>query len=169
MFWKYAVSLMVLLSVCTSIPATANTPKIPAVSSISSRSLAAEEAEVFDLVNRERGRRNLGTLAWNEDLADIAREYSRKMARERFFDHFDRNGRSVVDRANSRRIGGWQRIGENLFFYRGDGSFSNLAIRGWLKSPSHRENMLDRGWKASGIGIAEARDGSIYVTQVFLE
>jgi uncharacterized protein YkwD len=27
--------------------------------------------------------------------------------------------------------------------------------------------MLDRTWTATGIGIATARDGSIYITQVF--
>jgi uncharacterized protein YkwD len=27
--------------------------------------------------------------------------------------------------------------------------------------------MLDRNWTATGIGIATARDGSIFITQVF--
>ncbi|MGH8527144.1 MAG: hypothetical protein ACREXY_23945 [Gammaproteobacteria bacterium] len=29
--------------------------------------------------------------------------------------------------------------------------------------------MLDRGWTETGIGIAEARDGSIYITQIFIQ
>ena len=165
---KAALVLILLLSVSTVFPTT---PALPffAGEPVSGPSLSDQEYEVFDLVNRERSRKRLRRLDWDDDLADLARQYSRKMARERFFDHYDRNGRSVMDRANESHIRGWERIGENLFYCAATDRFSSLAIRGWLESPTHRENMLDRGWTASGIGIAQARDGSIYITQVFIQ
>ena len=38
-----------------------------------------------------------------------------------------------------------------------------------MKSSSHRRNILDPEWTASGIGVYEARDGRVFVTQVFIE
>ena len=123
------------------------------------------ESEVFELVNRERSKARLGVLAWDDRLARLARDYSRQMAREGFFDHYDKEGRTVVDRAD--RIQGWSEIGENLFVCEDHDYFARTAIRGWLGSRTHRTNMLDRLWTATGIGIATARNGNIFVTQVF--
>ena len=123
------------------------------------------ESDVFDLVNRERSRAHLGRLTWDDGLAQVARDYSRRMAREGFFDHYDPTGKTVMDRAA--RLRNWSSIGENLFVCDEHASFAATAIQGWMNSKTHRTNMLDRGWTATGIGIATARDGSIFITQVF--
>ena len=138
-----------------------------AVSTVSMQGQSGSEGEVFDLVNRERSRARLSTLEWDDRLAKLARDYSRQMAREKFFDHYDPNGRTVIDRAERARLKNWSSIGENLFFCDEHPYFTRTALRGWLKSRTHRTNMLDRNWTATGVGIATARDGSIYITQVF--
>ena len=125
------------------------------------------ESEVFQLVNKERVRARLGGLAWDHRLAGLARDYSRQMAREGFFDHDDPEGRTVIDRAQSARLKNWSIIGENLFFCEPHSHFASTAIRGWMKSRTHRTNILDREWTATGVGIANASDGSIFITQVF--
>lgn len=125
------------------------------------------ESEVFDLINQQRARARLSRLAWDDRLGEIAREYSRKMAREGFFDHFDRAGKTVKDRALEAHVKNWKEIGENLFACEASPSFVTLAVDGWMKSPTHRENILYSSWTATGIGVATARDGSIFVTQVF--
>ncbi|MBC7898485.1 MAG: CAP domain-containing protein, partial [Saprospiraceae bacterium] len=117
---------------------------------------------------RERGKKRLRELSWDDRLARVARNYSKKMAREGFFGHYDPRGKTVIDRADDSGVGGWAKIGENLFMCRGIESFSDLAVRGWMRSPDHRKNILDRKWTSTGIGVAKARDGSIYITQVFL-
>ena len=128
---------------------------------------SSRESEVFELVNRERSKARLTSLAWDDRLARIARDYSRQMAREGFFDHYDPEGKTVTDRALAARIRDWSSIGENLFMCEEHPYFASTAIRGWLKSRTHRTNMLDRSWTATGIGIATAHDGSIFITQVF--
>lgn len=45
---------------------------------------SADDSEIFILVNAERVRHGLNRLFWDEDLADIARDYSKKMADEDF-------------------------------------------------------------------------------------
>ena len=127
----------------------------------------ARESQIFSLINRERARSGLSALTWNPDLAGLARDYSQTMAREGFFDHIDGQGNSVVERAKHARIRGWQKIGENLFECEPTSELASLAMRGWMHSPTHRDNILDPEWRATGIGIAYAANGDIYVTEVF--
>ena len=127
-----------------------------------------EEYEIFRLVNAERAKQRLQPLVWDDDLADVARDHSRQMAKQGFFAHQDRKGRTVVDRAEQRDIRGWSKIGENLFMCDEIDGFERYSVRGWLKSPSHRRNMLNRGWSTTGIGVYRSREGRIYVTQVFI-
>lgn len=134
-----------------------------------SGNLANDELQIHSLINNERRKKGLRDLYWNEELAKLARGYSRQMARESFFSHYDRNGNSVVERAQGSNIRGWSKIGENLFFCEGYDDFDSLAVRGWMNSSEHRRNILDRQYTATGIGVAQTRDGRIYVTQVFIK
>lgn len=129
----------------------------------------SEERRIFDLVNQERRKKGLNELSWDSELARLARSYSQKMARENFFSHYDNEGNSLETRARSMRLKKFRKIGENLFYCEGYGNPISIAVRGWMKSPGHRQNILDRGYTETGIGIAESRDGEIYITQVFLE
>lgn len=128
-----------------------------------------EEFEIYELINNRRNKSRLQQLDWDDDVAEVARRYSEEMARGNFFSHYDKRGKSVVDRANNFGLRGWSSIGENLFFCEGYDNFSNLAVKGWLNSPTHRQVMLDPEWTTTGIGIAADRSGKIYVTQVFLK
>jgi uncharacterized protein YkwD len=138
------------------------------VSGGGSSNLDADERGIFDLVNRERSKKGLGELSWDANLSRLARAYSQKMARENFFSHYDKDGGSVDTRARDMRIKNWSKIGENLFFCEGYDSPNLIAVRGWMKSPSHRENILDPDYTDSGIGIAQSSDGRVYITQVFI-
>lgn len=129
----------------------------------------SDEREIFELINEERSKKGLGELNWDSSLSRLARAYSQKMARENFFSHYDRSGEAVDGRARRMRIKNWSKIGENLFFSQGYGNPNELAVRGWMKSNSHRQNILDPDYTDSGIGIAESDDGRIYITQVFVE
>ena len=130
--------------------------------------ISNDEFQIHNLVNNERRRKGLSDLVWDQDLARMARAFSRQMARESFFSHYDRNGNSVVERAEDSNIRGWEKIGENLFFCEGYDNFDSLAVRGWMNSSEHRRNILDRQFNTTGIGIASTRDGRIYITQVFV-
>ena len=128
-----------------------------------------DEREIFDLINRERQKKNLNNLKWRGDLARMARNYAEKMARERFFSHYDKSGAGVVNRAKDSKIKNWKKIGENLFYIEGMKDFKSFIVKKWMQSSPHRANILDREYNAAGLGIAESRDGTIYITQVFVE
>lgn len=168
------INLSVLLLFCffiaefnsTIFAKSSNTYKEANVKKIN---IYAEEDKIFELINKEREKRGLDSLNWNSELANLARNYSIKMARENFFSHFDKNGDSIADRAKALKITSWRRIGENLFMSQGYEQFSQVAVRGWMKSSGHRKNILEEDYNQTGIGIARSRNGMIYVTQVFLQ
>jgi len=128
-----------------------------------------DEHQIFELVNAQRQKSRLNDLIWDDKLARMARSYSKKMAKENFFAHADFDGKTVVERAEDSNVKNWRKIGENLFYFEGNHNFDALAVKSWMKSPTHRQNILDENWTATGIGIAESRDGRIYITQVFIE
>lgn len=130
---------------------------------------SADESDIFRLVNRERERAGLGDIQWDDKAAAAARRYAERMANERFFSHLDPDGNTAVERAERSGLKHWSRIGENLFECDPTNGFTSLAVRGWMRSPSHRQNILYRSWTAGGVGMAEADDGTIYVVQIFIE
>lgn len=128
----------------------------------------ADEDEIFAMVNEQRQNNNLDVLVWDAQLAEIARDYSVQMASEKFFDHFDPQGADVVVRAKKSRLKHWNKIGENLFSVEGLRDFDAFAVTNWMKSPTHRQNILDADFNTAGIGVAQSESGEIFVTQVFI-
>lgn len=125
------------------------------------------EIDIFNLVNRERQKLGIKALEWDERLEGLSRRYSEQMAEEGFFSHYDADGKSIKDRFRTLQIRKWRKVGENLFKFSGNADFKKYAIRGWMRSQGHRENILDYTYTYSGVGIAVAENGTIYVTQIF--
>lgn len=129
--------------------------------------VSSDEQLIMEMINEERGNKKLNSLIWDAKLAQLARSYSNKMARENFFSHYDLKGNNLANRAKDFNIS-WTGIAENLYFCQGFDDPVEAAVRGWLKSPAHRANLLNKNWSATGIGVAETADGRFYVTQIFL-
>ena len=103
-------------------------------------------------------------LAWNDKLAVAALAHSSDMAQREYFDHVDRRGTGVAERA--RRQGyAWRMVGENIAA--GQGS-AQQVVAGWLASPGHCANILSPDYREMGTAYAlnpkAAMD--IYWTQV---
>ena len=126
------------------------------------------ERQVFALINQKRMESGLNSLIWNDDLAKIARMHSKSMADRKFFDHTGLDGKMVNNRADAIGLSKWRSIGENIAYNRGYAAPLEFAVEGWMKSPAHRDNILNNRWQESGIGIAVTDDGTYYFTQVFL-
>ncbi len=41
------------------------------------------------------------------------------------------------------------------------------TIKGWMDSPDHRQNILDKNYTREAIGLAIGDDDKVYVTQMF--
>lgn len=128
----------------------------------------ADEDEIFALVNEARQKHNLKVLVWDKQLSELARDYSARMARENFFDHFDSQGADIVVRAKKSNLRHWSKIGENLFSISRMRNFDSFAVENWMKSLTHRQNILDAEFNTAGIGIADSSDGEVFITQIFI-
>lgn len=129
-----------------------------------------DEAEVeylsFQLVNQARGEEGAGELSYDETLADVAREYSRRMRDEGFFAHVDPAGSGFTDRLHAAGVHVMV-AGENLAVVEGSGSPASSAHRGFLNNPAHRDNLLDGRFTHAGVGAARRGD-TYWITQLFV-
>lgn len=136
---------------------------------VTSKSLISKtEIQVFELINEKRKENGLPAIEWSEDMAKIARLHSENMAKFNFFSHTGLDGFMVNDRADALGISNWKAIGENIAYNRGYQNPAEFACERWMMSSTHRENILNRRWKQSGIGVAVTSDGTYYFTQVFV-
>lgn len=126
------------------------------------------EQAAFKQINKIRQENGLNALEWSKDMAKVARLHSENMAKYKFFAHQGQDGLNVNDRADSFGFYNWIALGENIAFNRGYENPVEKACDSWMKSPGHRDNMLNKRWKEAAIGVTIAGDGTVYFTNVFM-
>jgi uncharacterized protein YkwD len=122
---------------------------------------------VFALANRQRRLHGLHELAWNEALAAQARRQSTNMMERAFFSHIDPVRGALSGRLHAAGIQ-WIRCSENIFREHGLDDPAHEAVDGWMKSPGHRESVLDPLFTQTGVGIAISPDTEYFITQIFI-
>jgi uncharacterized protein YkwD len=127
---------------------------------------ARMEQQVQQKINAIRQQQGLAELRQNEKLAQVARNYSRRMAEEQFFAHVSPKGDTLADRVGSAGIF-YLRVGENLFTSTNIPDPVPAAVEGWMNSPGHRENILRSEYRETGIGVWRTGD-TYYFTQLFM-
>lgn len=143
---------------------------------LSAQTSTTLERRIHDLVNAERQKARTGPLTWDSKLADIARTHSRDMARRHFFAHVNPDGEDPTARGRRagyecrKILGNRIRVGlaENLYEASGTArdDIEHASVRGWMNSPGHRQNILEKNYTKTGVGVAVAGD-SIFITQLF--
>src|SRR6185436_13074627 len=132
------------------------------------REIESLEQQCLDEVNRVRRARRLARLDFYDDLLPVARQYSRRMAEERFFSHTDPDGRTVRERVDEADIK-WRMVGENLAYSNGYINPVAASLHSWMESPGHRRNILDPDFRLTAIGAWIDSDGTVYFTEIFLK
>lgn len=129
--------------------------------------IALLEKEIFEESNRCRGDYAIPSLDYSSSLSELARSYSKDMARRAFFSHIDPDGRNIRERLWAAGIS-FRSAGENLARVSGGYFTSNQILSAWAQSLSHRQALLAREYKSSGVGIISTQ-GVYYITQIFIE
>jgi uncharacterized protein YkwD len=132
------------------------------------REIALLEEQCLGEVNRLRRAHGLESLDFDEELLEVARAYSRRMAEEKFFSHADPEGRSVRERVNEAGIS-WQMVGENLAYSNGYINPVAASLRGWMESAPHKRNLLEAGFQQTAIGVWISSNGTVYFTEIFMK
>lgn len=161
------------------------------------------EKWVIEFTNEERISAGLQPLRHDAAISDIARSHSENMARLSLLSH-DIRGEDPTDRAltagyNCRAYRGdgsysyglseniaehpkvtqWMDFGMSyrpVDFDRDAEEMARGLVQGWMSSPGHRENILDRDSRRIGVGIAIQEtpeygyiSETVYATQNFSE
>jgi uncharacterized protein YkwD len=120
------------------------------------------EAEMLNMVNKERREQGLPILAPDPELREVARAHSRDMLARSYFSHNTPEGKTVADRARRAKVR-YLTIGENLAL----APTLKMAHTGLMNSPGHRANILRNTFARVGIGILDGGRYGIMVTQNF--
>jgi len=115
--------------------------------------IEALEREVLALVNSERSSRGIGSLVWDEDLHEIAREHSEEMARRGELFHS-----SMYEPYAENCWGG----GPGSLYYHN----ASDIVSSWMGSPPHRTWLLCPHLRHIGVGIAVS-DNGMYASWTF--
>ena len=132
------------------------------------------EQQMLELLNRDRADpantpETYGRalpLQWNERLAAVARAHSLDMLNQGYFAHEDGQGRNVANRVEATGMA-WQSVGENIAIYNSIASAEAAFMNEPRFTRNHRANILNASFKEVGIGIVQAPNGSLYITQNF--
>ncbi len=120
------------------------------------------EAQMLELVNRERKATGLAPLAADPELTEVARQHSTDMFRRGYFAHVTPENDSPFDRIRNAKIR-FSIAGENL----ASAPSMQIAHTGLMKSPGHRANILRPEFGRVGIGIMDGGIHGLMVTQDF--
>jgi uncharacterized protein YkwD len=120
------------------------------------------EAQMLELVNKERTSRGLNPLKADPEMAVVARKHSVDMFARSYFSHYTPEGLDPFDRMHRDHLR-FLTAGENLAL----AQTLSIAHTGLMNSPGHRANILNPSFGRVGIGVL---DGGIYglmITQNF--
>jgi uncharacterized protein YkwD len=120
------------------------------------------EAEMLDLVNRERASVGLRPLAPDPELTAVARAHSADMFARGYFAHVTPEGLSPFDRMTRAHVY-FRTAGENLAL----APTLKIAHTGLMNSPGHRANILRPEFGRLGVGIMDGGARGIMVSQEF--
>ncbi len=109
--------------------------------------------EFVRLVNAKR--RSLGCLElnWDSKVAAIALGHSTDMLSRHYFSHTNPDGRGPFERLRE-SMPGFSSAAENIAL---GARTAQEVFDAWLRSPGHRDNMLDSRFTRHGVGRVEDR------------
>lgn len=135
---------------------------------IESAEIRELEITLSELVNQYRKDHGLDQLTASEDIAGLAANWAMQMCVEKEFKHNPQFNLILND---------YILAGENLakIKFKSKKTADELArkiFEGWLRSPSHKANIVDSDYNFSGIAAVAEFDGeyyTVYVCQNFMQ
>ncbi len=122
---------------------------------------------IFELTNQTRDNAGVQPLVLDPLLNRVAQAHARDMAERDFFSHTNPDGLSPFDRLTAAGIE-YRAAGENIAWY----PTAATAVRGWINSTGHYENLVRSSFGRIGIGVYKENpdeSGNFYYVQVFTD
>ncbi|WP_408897286.1 CAP domain-containing protein [Nocardioides sp. R1-1] len=155
--------LAALLGGQTTVPAPPPAPGQPAPAPIPMAVHPSFEDRVVAIVNRRRAAAGCPAVRSHAKLRRAARTHSVGMAQYRTMTHFLPGEAGLGERVSYAGYDGWRRLAENV----ASGFDSPRGVmQGWMRSPSHRRNILDCRMRHLGVGVV-VQGSQLWWTQDF--
>ena len=166
---------MILLAALGGCASLMGTPPEPSAVPDPKTQMAALETRIAGLTQEERLKMDPKALklAFDPELARVARERASDMAAKNYLAHAAPNGdtSATLLMAEDAKFQGL--LGENLaaqHYVKQSGvdveEFAQRFLDEWMKSQPHRENLAFAGYDRTGVGAAVNGD-TVYVAQLF--
>lgn len=129
------------------------------------------ESRVHEVTNEFRSEKGLSVWGYDDDLAGIARAYSRDMAKRNYFSHVNPEGQTAPERCEEFGYYGYP-IGENLAKREiqteqtGPDYLARKLVGQWKRSTGHRRELLSDLYVEEGVGIYITAEGIVYATTI---
>jgi uncharacterized protein YkwD len=120
------------------------------------------EAEMLELVNRERAANGLEPLEADPEMTEVARRHSADMFTRGYFSHNTPENKTPFDRMRALDVR-FRTAGENLAL----APTLPIAHTGLMNSPGHRANILEPRYGRLGIGVLDGGRRGLMITQNF--
>ncbi|MGE5474933.1 MAG: CAP domain-containing protein [Ignavibacteriales bacterium] len=133
------------------------------VNSKTNSSLFKMEQELNTLINQERKKAGVKALKLDENISKIARTRAKDMVSNNYFSHTSSKYGSVFDMLKNNKIK-YKIVGENI----AGSADIKQTLKAWLKTDSHKKNILNKNYNYTGIGIAKSKDYGLIIVQDFI-
>jgi uncharacterized protein YkwD len=129
-------------------------------------------SKALELVNEAREQHGLPALQSRPELDRAAQAHAEDMLNRNYFDHVSPEGKTVFDRYVAAGGSRWRLVAENI----GKCATCKRAPRiadvtrlqdGWMRSASHRENIMSPGVTQFGFGMVAMAGRGLYAVQSF--
>lgn len=121
------------------------------------------EDQILFYTNKYRKSKGKKPLVLSSFVNNQAQAHSRNMAKKKV--GFGHGGFSTRSKAITKQMGFISAAAENVAYGQLTGK---EVVDGWIKSSGHRKNILGN-FNTIGVGVAKARDGTLYFTQIFVQ
>jgi Cysteine-rich secretory protein family len=121
-----------------------------------SASPTGDESCFLSAINAARTAAGAAPLSVQGDLLRIARSWSQTMATAGQLFHDSNLSKLAPSR--------WLALGENV----GAGPTCDSIAQAFMNSTEHRRNILDPAFTTVGVGVVDAADGTVWVTEDFM-
>ncbi len=129
--------------------------------------LVGSEAQLFARANDVRRKHQLGTLRASPALAEVALAHAQDMARNGYLSHVNPDGQDPLERVRAAGIEGLKLLAENIGSSDMGDDRVGAIVEEWLRSPRHRENLLNPAFNSSGVAVVEASNGRTLAVQLY--
>ena len=127
------------------------------------------EHQVANTVIRKRKSLGKSGATYHDGIAEVAKKHSQYLVKK----YVKTGVKDPSHKGIKGRVGklslkySMARTGENIaYLHKSHPNKASYMLSMWMASPLHRENLL-KNWNFTGVGIVEAPDGTIFVTQLF--